>query len=364
MTDLEDEPQPTITPPRSRSRRVVQAALSVALVLAVFGGVLPRIADLSEVREEIGAMTAIEGGSLLLLGVWNLVSYALVYLSALPRLRLGQAMVVAQASTAIANTVPGGAGFGIGVTWAMLASWRFRRPEITLLVLVTGVWNVFAKLALPVVALALLAVQGGTTTGSIAAGAAGIGILVAAVFTFAVMLRSEAGARRVGFGAQRMVNLVRRVARRAPIEGWDASAASFRSTTNELLRRRWLPLTVSTLVSHLTLFAVLLLTLRHVGVSEAEVSSAVVLASFAFVRLISALPLTPGGLGVVELGLTAALVAAGGDRASVVASVLVYRAVTYLLPIPIGALSLLLWQRWSGRSAAQVSEGTGSSSVS
>jgi uncharacterized membrane protein YbhN (UPF0104 family) len=48
----------------------------------------------------------------------------------------------------------------------------------------------------------------------------------------------------------------------------------------------------------------------------------------AFIRLVSALPITPGGLGVVELGLTAALIAAGGDRAEVVAGVLVYRALT------------------------------------
>ena len=39
-----------------------------------------------------------------------------------------------------------------------------------------------------------------------------------------------------------------------------------------------------------------------------------VVASFAFVRLISAIPITPGGLGVVELGLTAALASGAGRR--------------------------------------------------
>jgi uncharacterized membrane protein YbhN (UPF0104 family) len=49
---------------------------------------------------------------------------------------------------------------------------------------------------------------------------------------------------------------------------------------------------------------VLLVTLRHVGVSDAEVSWAEVLAVFAFARLATAIPLTPGGAGFVEAVLT------------------------------------------------------------
>jgi uncharacterized protein (TIRG00374 family) len=85
-------------------------------------------------------------------------------------------------------------------------------------------------------------------------------------------------------------------------------------------------------------------------VSEAEVGWIEVLAAFAFIRLVSALPITPGGLGIVELGLTAALVAAGGAEAQVVAAVLVYRALTYLLPIPFGLAAYL---RWKSRSESR-----------
>ena len=112
-----------------------------------------------------------------------------------------------------------------------------------------------------------------------------------------------------------------------------------------LLRRRWHWLTLTTLASHLSLFLVLLLALRHVGVSEHEVSWVEALAAFALVRLLSAFPITPGGIGVVELGLAAALVLAGGDNAQVVAAVLVFRLLTLVLPIPIGALTWWLWRR-------------------
>ena len=55
---------------------------------------------------------------------------------------------------------------------------------------------------------------------------------------------------------------------------------------------------------------------------------------------------------MVELGLAAALVLAGGDKAQVVAAVLVFRVLTFLLPIPIGAVTYWLWRRAEGRRQA------------
>ena len=70
---------------------------------------------------------------------------------------------------------------------------------------------------------------------------------------------------------------------------------------------------------------------------------------------ISAVSVTGGhlgaGLGVVELALTTGLTAAGGTRAPVVAAVLVYRALTYLLQILLGAAAYLVWRRTAPRSA-------------
>ena len=108
--------------------------------------------------------------------------------------------------------------------------------------------------------------------------------------------------------------------------GWGDAAVAFRAETIELLKGRWPQLTLFTVVSHLSLYVVLLVSLRHIGVSEDEVGWAEILAAFAFVRLLTALPITPGGAGVVELALTAALVVAGGDRGLVVAAVLVFRS--------------------------------------
>ena len=97
---------------------------------------------------------------------------------------------------------------------------------------------------------------------------------------------------------------------------------------------------------NLALWLVLLACLRGTGVSQAQVPWQTSLAAFAFVRLLTALPVTPGGLGITELGLIGTLTASADHQVSaqVTAAVLLYRAVTYLPPIPLGALACLVWR--------------------
>ncbi len=113
-----------------------------------------------------------------------------------------------------------------------------------------------------------------------------------------------------------------------------------------LVRLRWIRLTVTTIASQLALFLVLLLALRAMGISETDVSTAKVLAVFSFSRLLSAVPVTPGGVGVIDLGYIGGL-AAGlpeTEKAAVVAAVLIFRALTYGIQIPIGAFTYLVWR--------------------
>ena len=51
------------------------------------------------------------------------------------------------------------------------------------------------------------------------------------------------------------------------------------------------------------------------------------------------MPITPGGLGIVEVGLTSALVAFGGPSDRVVAAVLLYRAMSTLPTLTLGLVS-------------------------
>jgi uncharacterized protein (TIRG00374 family) len=66
-----------------------------------------------------------------------------------------------------------------------------------------------------------------------------------------------------------------------------------------------------------------------------------ILISYGLANVLAAIPLTPGGLGVVEAALSASLVGFGATRGVAVLGVVTYRAVNFWLPIPAGAVAYL-----------------------
>lgn len=327
-----------------RTKRILQVLVSLGLVVGSFAYAIPQIADYSAVWATIRALTLMEVVSILAATVFNLVTYWLANMAALPGLHLGQSAVLTQTTTSVANTIPAGGAVAVGLSFTILRSWGFPSHAVALYVGVTGVWNVFLKLGLPIVALALLGLTGRASGGLVVASLVGLLVLTIAVALFGLALWRKELARRIGDRLGRIVSSVRRLFRRSPITTWGEQAVAFRKRTITLVARRWLQLTLATVLSHLALWFVLLLSLRHVGVSEGEVGALEVLAVFAFGRLIAALPITPGGLGVIELGYIGGLVAAGGNEPQVVAAVLLFRLLTYGVQIPLGAGTYLVWR--------------------
>lgn len=60
------------------------------------------------------------------------------------------------------------------------------------------------------------------------------------------------------------------------------------------------------------------------------------------IQILRQIPLTPGGLGVIEAALLAGLIAAGAAAAPAAAAVVIYRALTFWLVLPAGAVAALL----------------------
>ncbi len=341
---------------RKRMWRVVQIVVSAVLVVGIFAYAIPRVADYRAVWRALTDMTWLELTSLVVAMVFNLFTYWWQNMVSVPGLGLWQAAVNNQTTTSIADTIPGGGYIAVGVAYTMYRSWGFTSSAIALSVLVTGIWNMFMKLGLPVVALAVLAVEGQARRGLLVAAFIGVGILLAAVVLFALMLWKKQFARRIGSGLGRVASLLLKLVRKPPVD-WGERAVRFRRQTIDLVARRWVLLTLTTIVSHLALFLVLLLAVRHVGISEQEISTAQVLGVFALGRLLTALPFTPGGLGVVELSYIGGLILAGRAHADVpievfhaevAAAVLVFRALTYGVQIPLGGFTYVIWRAKKG----------------
>jgi len=349
VTPSEAEEGEPATRPRGwrdpRVRRALQAAVSIVLVGGIFYFVLGQFADLSSVWRAIRSLTRAEVAVLVVLAAWNLVTYWIQMVVATPGLTYPQAMVLTESTTAVSNALPAGGAIGVGLTYSILGSWGFSNSRATLAVLVSGIWNNFAKLGMPVVALAILAVSGEAGGGGLVAALAGLLGLVGSVTIFALILRSEPFARQLGLFTQRIATPIRRVFRKGPATGWDLAVTKFRRRVLGFVHRRWVQLTVVTVIGHISLYLVLLASLRVMGVSEQEASWAQVLAVFAFARLVTAIPITPGGVGIVELALIGGISAAGGERAEVVAAVLIYRLLTYVVPIVFGGITYVYWRR-------------------
>src|SRR3954454_15124816 len=310
MTTVE-MPSATDPHPKPLWRRLLPPALSVVLVAAVFFWFLPQFTSISAIWVSVRSMSGRQIGILVIAALWNLASYQFVMTTTMPGLTFRQAAVSTESTTAVSNTLVGGSAIALGLTYAMNSSWGFSRSRTSVSLLVSGLWNNFAKLGLPVLALALLAFSAPPTAGRLLAGALGLAGLAAAAVLLWVALRSRASAAALGRWLARLVSALLRLVHRGPVTGWDRALTKFRDRTVLLLQARWHWLTLATLVSHLSLFLVLLLALRFVGVDSAQVSWTEALAVFAFARLLTAVPFTPGGLGVIELALITGLSAAG-----------------------------------------------------
>ena len=356
MTELagQHEAQEDLVPHVKRKplwRWAIEIGLSIGVVIVVFAVVLPKVTGSSyaEVWDVLGEL---QPWQVLLLAVaWlvNMATYTGVLTNSLPGLTHPQAFVANLSSSAVSNVLPFGGAAGVAATYLMYGSWGFPVSDTTRSILVSGVWNVLAKLALPVVALVLLAATKELTPVVVVVAVLGVAILLATIAVLWLVLRSDTFAATIGRWVERFLSFFSGLVRRPPVHGVQESLVSFRHESRNLIAERWVPLTVWIAVYNLTQAGLFLLCLavlppvpNHLGWMEA-------VAAFTVGRLLSNISITPSGVGFVEAGMAGALVAAGGDPATVTAGVLLFSAFTYLAEIPVGAMGWLVWatrSRW------------------
>jgi uncharacterized protein (TIRG00374 family) len=330
---------------KARLRRSAPRLIGIAVVLAVFGLVLPRIADYRDVVDVVRGLSSWSIAALVAAATVNVITFAPPWMAALSGLGFVRALVMTQAATAAASVFPGGEAVGIGLQLTMLRTWRFPTGAVTAAATVLTAFNLLVKVLLPVAAVIGLVLTGAGSGPLGLATVVGVAVLGACLGAAGVALRTKRSTAALGALLDRLVARTPLLRRRPLGPPLADRLVRFRAETFELLRRRWLRLALWTLTGHLSVFLVLLVALRAVGVEAEEVSTLDAFAAWALVRLVSAVPITPGGIGVVELGLTAALVTAGGANDEVVAAVLLFRLLTWLPPIALGVPAALVWRR-------------------
>jgi uncharacterized membrane protein YbhN (UPF0104 family) len=329
---------------RPRRRDLLRGALSLALVAAVFAWALPQIASYGSVAHELATVSAAWGAALAVATALDVLTLPLPWRALLPQLSWLGSLGFTQASTALSTVLPGGAPIGMAISFGLLRRLRVGSGAAGFAVALTGLWSQVLIFLYPVAGAVLVLGSGQLSDATVAITLAS-GAAAAAIAGMAIAaLRSEAAARWLGDAAARAGTRLSRFFHR-PAPDWSGEAlVRLRKDRLHLLRRRWAKLTAMTLANHLTAYLVFDLSLRALGISSAQLPPAYTFLAWSIGRVLSSLPLTPGGLGVVELGLIGTLVGFGGPHARVVAAVLLYRALIVLPTLVLGAIALVAFR--------------------
>jgi putative heme transporter len=332
-------------PSRSLVKRALLAALSLGIIVATFVYFLPTIANYGEVWGVVKQLSWPQILALLGATVLNLVTFAPPWMVVLPGLGFLQAFTVTQASTALSIVIPGGIAAGVAGSYGILRHWGFAGRDVARAITLTGLWNQFLNLTFPIVAVFLLAISHESTAALATVAFVGVAILGVLIAGFVLILLSDRLAEDIGNVAARFANWALAKIHRGPVS-WDGkSFERFREEAGDLLARRWHLLTLASLAGQLTVFVLFLVSLRVLDVPASEVSASEAFAAWSLARLVGSIPITPGGIGVVELALTGTLVGFGGNNAGVVAAVLVYRFLTAVPTLLLGLGAAFTWRR-------------------
>jgi putative heme transporter len=213
-------------------------------------------------------------------------------------------------------------------------------------------WNLILTLALPIVSVVLLLFSGQVTSKAAILAAIGVAVIAVGGFLLALILKSDNEARKIGDFVERILNRMLKLVHH-PIELHLGDAlVSFRESTVDVIRGRWALLTFTNFLMQLSSFMVLYVALRGVQVGEpVHATFSEAFAAFAFGRLASFIPITPGGLGTVDAAITGILALFGATSSDALAADLVWRALTYIPQELIGLVTFLVWRARQARQA-------------
>lgn len=333
-----------VATPHRRAVLAIRVLLSVIVVAVLFGVVIPRISGggYDDILAQLGELDL---GTILGLGaVWiaGLLLYALALRSCLRGLTTTQGLVLNAAGSSVSNLVPFGGVAGVGATYAIAMSWGYEATAVSALILSTGLFNFFVTLMLPTLALPLLVAQGRASWALAGAAATGVAVTVVTIAFLAVIERSERAALRISDRIQSMGTRVARTLRIKRELALGAKLMEFRTSTADILRSRWRPLAASVGGYRFCQFVLLLMCIHAIDPST-TLSAVDVFAAYAFGRILSTVPVTPAGVGVVETGTIAALVALGGEPVATSAAVLLFSSYVFVMELPLGGAAWLLW---------------------
>jgi uncharacterized protein (TIRG00374 family) len=314
-------------PPRKRLVRTAfwlgVTGVSLYLVAPSLADVLGSWDDLDELSLGwLGLMAVLQAG--MLACIW-----ALQYLAMRgPSFR---AVATSQlAGNALSKIAPGGGAVGGALQYKMLVQAGLPGPRAVAGLTAANLLSFAAVLAMPVLAVPAI-LRGGVNRDLLEATAVGAVVFVALFAIGAVLIAYDGALTWVGRTIQRVRNRLRR--KSPPLTELPDRLLRERNRIIGTLGPRWKRALAATSGRWALDYATLLAALAAVG---SQPRPSLVLLAFCAAQILQQIPVTPGGLGFVEAGLTAMLTLAGVSAGAAVLATFTYRLFSYWLPMPVG----------------------------
>lgn len=336
-----------------RVRTLGAALVAIGLAVAVY---LQR----ATIFDAIGEIRQLPQRTVLALvgfAVLERVSRAEVIRSLLPELTLRRAEMISDVGSAASKGIPAGGPIATVLRWQLARERGVDAARFIVMLTASGVATAFVSWGYPLVATLIdMAGRDGSLADIGIVAVSGAVICGSALFWF-VALRSERAHR---YTIERSAWILARLPAIAS-DATDADADTDADTdtdsdseravrlvetvSDELrsVARRPAGLLARTLIAQGTGAVILWVALAGLGVGD-ELGATEFARVFFVAHILGSLAPTPGGVGVIEAGVTGALVAAGVAADVALAGVLVYRFITYVLPIIIGTIGYLIWR--------------------
>ena len=334
-TDVAGEIARAETKPRRLRRTIFWLAVTGVSIYLVFPSLVDVFSSWRDITRfslaSLAAMAGLQAASLAC--VWALQYVAL-------QARRWRPVIASQlAGGALAKIAPGGGAMGAALQYKMLVRSGLPADGTVSALTAVNVLVFAVVLALPVLAIPTL-FRGRVDEGLRDTALIGLTVFAALAILGAVALTSDRALRWIGRTAQRVRNRLRRGAE--PLQHLPERLLRERDRIVDTLGPRWKRALLAAVGRWTFDYLTLLAALAAIG---AHPRAGLVLLAFCGAQVLAQIPVTPGGLGFVEAGLTAMLTLAGVSPGDAVLATFAYRLFAYWLPLPLGLVGLALQPR-------------------
>ena len=321
-------------------KQLIRWTLTLTLVLLSFNIVGPSVVEVLSSTPRLGT---ISWWWFPIMAVLEAASFAALWVVEWISIRKARWFEIATsqlAGNALGRIIPGGGATAAALQYRMLIDSGTPRGSAATGLTATNILTFGVLLGLPLLAVPAIVLGLPVDRGLRQAVFWATIVLVALVAGAVVLIVSERPLRFVGLHGQRLRNRLR--PHHAPITGAPDRLISERDLMLRIIGARWKRALLASVLKWLLDLAVLVAALAAVGSHPAL---PLVLLAYCVAQLLAQIPLTPGGLGFVEAGLTGTLALIGVDGGDAVLATLAWRLWSFWVPVPIGVIAYLIFRR-------------------